>query len=168
MAAKPCPSCGALKGITKLSSIMQKGEETELMARLAAPMNPQRGVKNLSSRDFLLFVGLAFVMTAFMLALQSRSFGALVIYGIFMLFFIAGAVRLLLNYWRTRKVAEALTPAWREAALIWNRLYYCRAEDLVFDPRTNQTARPDEYHQVLLHYPPVLPGINAPKEKPAS
>ena len=168
MAAKQCPSCGALKGITKLSSIMQKGEETELMARLAAPMNPQRGVKNLNSRDFVVFVGLASIMTVFMLALQSRSMPAIIIYGVFMLFFIVGAVRLFLNYWRTRKVAEALTPAWREAALIWNRLCYCRAEDLVFDPRTNQSARPEEYRQVLLHYPPLLPGINAPKEKSAS
>lgn len=168
MAAKPCPSCGTLKGISQLSSIIKKGEETELIARLAAPMNPQRAVKNFSSRDFLLFTGLAFVMTAFMLALQSRSMAALIIYGVFMLFFIAGAVRLFLNYWRTRKVAEALTPAWREAALIWNRLCYCRAEDLVFDPRTNQTATPEEYRQVLLHYPPLLPGINAPKEKSAS
>ncbi len=106
-------------------------------------MNPQRSVKALSSRDMLSVIGLAFIITAFLLALQSRSLTAILIYGAFLLFFLVALARIIINYIRTRKVADALTEPWREAYLIWNRLLYCMDEDVVFDPKTNEYAKPE-------------------------
>lgn len=165
MAKAICPKCGTHKGIKKLSEIVKEQENAALIQRIAPPMNPQRGIKTLSSRDMLIVIGLAFIITAFLLALQSRSVMAIIIYGAFTLFFLVALLRLLLNYVRTRKVATALTEPWREAYLIWNRLLYCLDEDLVFDPKTNQYAKPEEYRTVLLQYPPEIAGITAPKEK---
>jgi hypothetical protein len=163
--ATTCPKCGNAKGIKKLSVIIKDAQEEALIKRLAAPMNPQKAVKPLNARDSLIFIGFAFTTTTFLLSLQNKAITATVIYGIMMAFFLVGIVRMLLNYIRTRKVADALTPAWRDAALIWNRLWYCVDDDLVFDPKTGESAAPQAYHQALLHYPPQIPGITAPKEK---
>ena len=163
--AETCPKCGKMKGITKVSTIIKKEEDTDLIQRLAAPMNPQKGIKSFGARDSLIFIALAFTATSFILSLQNRSITAIVIYGVFTLFFVVGVVRLMLNFTRTRKVAEALTPSWRDAAVIWNRLYYCYEDDLVFDPKTKESANPEEYHKALLHYPPEIPGITASKKK---
>ena len=163
--ATTCPKCGNMKGITKVSLIVKSQDDEALAKRLAAPMNPQRAVKPLGARDSLVFIGLAATATTFFLSLQNRAGTASFIYGAFVLFFLVAIVRLLVNYVRTRKVADALTPGWRDAALIWNRLYYCTNDDLVFDPKTGETATPDEYHKTLMHYPPEIPGITAPKGK---
>ena len=147
-----CPSCGAYKGIRKLSAIVKERENPELIRRIAPPMDPQKAISNLSSRDMLIVIGLAFTMTAFVLAMQERATMAMIIYGVFMLFMLAALVRLFLNYSRTRKVAAALTEPWREASLIWSRLWYCTDEDLVFDPKTGQSAKPEDMREKLLHY----------------
>ena len=165
MAKGICPSCGTHKGIKKLSDIVKLQEDAALIQRIAPPMNPQKSVKPLSSRDILVVVGLAFILTTFLLALQSGSVMAIIIYGFFMIFFLAAMGRLIVNYLNTRKVANALTEPWREAYLIWSRLQYCTDEDLVFDPKFDETAKPEEYREKLLHYPPEIPGITAPKQK---
>jgi hypothetical protein len=154
-----------MKGITKINVIVKNQDDPALARRLAAPMNPVKAVQPLGARDSLVFIGLAATSTTFILSLQNRAITASIIYGAFVIFFLAAVVRLLLHLTRTRKVAEALTPGWRDAALIWNRLYYCFKDDLVFDPKTGETAKPEEYHKVLMHYPPAIPGITAPKEK---
>jgi len=163
--AETCPKCGKSKGITKVSAIIKKEEDLELIKRLAAPRDPQKSIKSFGARDSLIFIALAFTTTTFLLSMQNKSMTAMVIYGVFTLFFVVGVVRLFLNYSRTRKVAEALTPGWRDAQVIWNRLYYCYDEDLVFDSKTREFCAPEEYHQTLLHYPPEIPGITAPKKK---
>ena len=163
--ATTCPKCGNMKGITKVSVIVKSQEDEALARRLAAPMNPQKAIKPFTARDSLIFVGLAAVATTFTLSLQNEAKTGSLIFGAFLLFFLVGAVRMMLNYVRTRKVANALTPGWREAALIWNnRLYYCANDDVVFDPKTGQTASPEEFHKVLMNYPPEIPGITAPKK----
>ena len=163
--ATTCPNCGNLKGIVKLSVLVKNLEAPEELQRLGAPMNPQKSIKPIGARDSIAFLGLAATATTFFLALQNEAGTAIFIYGAFVLFFLVAIVRLLINYTRTRKVAEALIPAWREAALVWNRLYYCTDDDLVFDPKTGETAKPEEYHKVLMNYPPEIPGITAPKTK---
>lgn len=149
-----CPSCGSVKGLTKLSAIVKAQEDPALIRRIAPPQDPQKAIKDLNSRDMLIVIGLAFVMTAFFLALQSRATMGMIIYGAFMLFLLAAVARLAMHYFRTRKVAAALTEPWREAVLIWNRLQYCMEEDLVFDPKTNAFAKPEEMREKLLHYTP--------------
>jgi hypothetical protein len=147
-----CPSCGAHKGIRKLSVIVQAQEDPALIRRIAPPMDPQKAIKNLSSRDMLVVIALAFVMTVFFLAMQERATTAMIIYGAFMLFMLAALVRLFLHYSRTRKTAAALAEPWREAYLVWARLWYCYDEDLVFDPRTGESAKPEAMREQLLHY----------------
>ena len=147
-----CPSCGTHKGIRKLSAIVRAQEDTALIRRIAPPMDPQKAIRNLSSRDMLSVIGLAFVMTAFFLAMQERAMMGMLIYGAFMVFMLFALVRLFLNYSRTRKTAEALTEPWREAYLVWSRLWYCFDEDLVFDPKTGDTAKPEAMRETLLHY----------------
>lgn len=163
--ATTCPKCGNMKGIAKLNVIVKSQSDEALAKRLAAPMNPQKAVKPIGARDSLVFIGLAATATTFFLALQNQAGTAIFIYGAFVLFFLVAIARLLINYSRTRKVADALTPGWRDAALIWNRLYYCSNDDVVFDAKTGESAKPEEYHKVLLHYPPEIPGITAPKKK---
>jgi len=147
-----CPSCGTARGIRKLSSLVKEQENKELILRIAPPMDPQKAIKNLSSRDMLIVIGLAFVMTAFFLAIQERALWGMIIYGVFMLFMLTALVRLFMHYSRTRKVAAALTEPWREAYLIWSRLWYCFDEDLVFDPKTGESVKPEAMREVLLHY----------------
>ena len=149
-----CPGCGSAKGLIKLSAIVKAQEDTALIKRIAPPQDPQKAIKDLSSRDMLLVIGLAFVMTAFFLALQNRATMGMIIYGAFMVFLLVAMARLAMHYFRTRKVATALAEPWREAALIWNRLQYCPEEDLVFDPKTNTFAKPEEMREKLLHYTP--------------
>ena len=163
--ARTCPKCGNMKGITKVSVIVKSQEDEALARRLAAPMNPQHAIKPFGARDSLVFLGLAATATTFIISLQNEANTGIFIYGAFMLFFIVAVVRLMINFTRTRKVADALTPGWRDAALIWNnQLYYCANDDLVFDAKTGETASPEEYHKVLMHYPPEIPGITAPKK----
>ena len=163
--ATTCPKCGNAKGIVKLSALVKNPTDAGLAKRLSAPMNPQKGIKPIGARESVAFIGLAATATTLFLALQNEAKTGAFIYGAFVLFFLVAVVRLLVGQTRTRKVAEALTPAWRDAALIWNRLYYCSHDDLIFDPKTGESAKPEEYHTALLHYPPVIPGITAPKGK---
>ncbi|MEE4193733.1 MAG: hypothetical protein V2J07_00910 [Anaerolineae bacterium] len=163
--ATTCPKCGNMKGITKVSEIVKSQTDETLARRLAAPMNPQKAIKSFGARDSLVFLGLAATATTFFLALQNEAGTAIFIYGAFVLFFLVSIVRMMIIQRRTRKVADALTPGWREAALIWNRLYYCANDDVVFDPKTGETAAPADYHQVLMHYPPEIPGITTSKTR---
>lgn len=163
--ATTCPKCGNMKGIVKVSVIVKNQKDEALARRLGAPMNPQKAIKPFNARDSLVFIGLAATATTFFLALQNEAGAGIFIYGAFVLFFLVAVLRVVVNYTRTRKVADALTPGWRDAALIWNRLYYCPKDDMVFDPKTGEMAKPNEYHKVLMNYPPEIPGITAPKKK---
>ncbi|MBN2047487.1 MAG: hypothetical protein JW750_06580 [Anaerolineaceae bacterium] len=148
-----------------MSDIFRERQDAELVRAVAPPVDPLTKVRKLSAKDILTLVGLAAIITVFFLVLGSDSLNAIIIFGAFMLFFSLAVGKIIYSYVRTRKIAFMLIPYWRESMDIWKRLYYCESEQIVFDPKTGAQARPEDTFGALLHYPPQIPGVTAPKEK---
>ena len=141
--SSPCPVCQQTDQVLPLQVAYETGAEQ----RFAPPPMP---VSKVGMMKFVL-VGFGLVFVGSFIILTFATVGG---YGswpqpvqiVLVVLVIAGIVTTLilslvafLRVVRGDNQTLQYLPAWDEAMEIWRRLYYCRRDDVVFDPQTNKT-----------------------------
>lgn len=139
----PCPVCQKTDQVLPLQVAYETGAEQ----RFSPPPMPVSKVGMMKS----IIVGLAIVFVGSFTILTFATVGG---YGTWpqpvqitlVVLVIAGIVTaLILSFLAFQRVVRGdnqtlqYLPAWDEAMESWRRLYYCRRDDVVFDPQTNKT-----------------------------
>ena len=141
--SSPCPVCQQTDQVMPL----QVAYESGAVQRFAPPPMPVSKVGMMKS----IVVGFALVFVGSFIILTFATVGG---YGswpqpvriILIVLVLAGIVTALvlsliafLRIVRGDNQTLQYLPAWDEAMENWRRLYYCRRDDVVFDPQTNKT-----------------------------
>ena len=141
--SSPCPVCQQTDQVMPLQVAYETGAEQ----RFAPPPMP---VSKVGMMKFVI-VGFGLVFVGSFIILTFATVGG---YGswpqpvqiVLVVLVIAGIVTTLilslvafLRVVRGDNQTLQYLPAWDEAMEIWRRLYYCRRDDVVFDPQTNKT-----------------------------
>jgi hypothetical protein len=141
--SSPCPVCQQTDQVLPLQVAYETGAEQ----RFAPPPMP---VSKVGMMKFVI-VGFGLVFVGSFIILTFATVGG---YGswpqpvqiVLVVLVIAGIVTTLilslvafLRVVRGDNQTLQYLPAWDEAMEIWRRLYYCRRDDVVFDPQTNKT-----------------------------
>jgi hypothetical protein len=141
--SSPCPVCQQTDQVMPL----QVAYETGVEQRFAPPPMPVAKVGMMKS----IVVGLAIVFVGSFIILTFATVGG---YGswpqplqiMLAVLVIAGIVTaLVLSFLAFQRVVKGdnqtlqYLPAWDEAMEKWRDLYYCRRDDVVFEPKTNKT-----------------------------
>ena len=141
--SSPCPVCQQTDQVMPLQAAYETGAEQ----RFAPPPMPVSKVGMMKS----IVVGLAIVFAGSFIILTFATVGG---YGswpqplqiLLAALVIAGIVTaLVLSFLAFQRVVKGdnqslqYLPAWDEAMENWRRHYYCRRDDVVFDPQTNKT-----------------------------
>jgi hypothetical protein len=136
-----CPVCHQADQVKKVPDAYESG-----VTRLAPPAMP---VANVGMMKFVI-VGFALVAVGvfFILILSgTNGYGSWptavqIIQAVITILAICTALALsliaLLRVVRGDMKSQKLLPAYDEALENWRRLYYCKREDIVFDPQTNK------------------------------
>lgn len=139
----PCPVCQQTDQVLPLQVAYETGAEQ----RFAPPPMPVAKVGMMKS----IVVGFALVFIGSFIILTFATVGG---YGswpqpvqiVLVVLVIAGIVTtLILSFLAFQRVVKGdnqtlqYLPAWDEAMEKWRDLYYCRRDDVVFDPHTNKT-----------------------------
>jgi hypothetical protein len=139
----PCPVCQQSDQVMPLQVAYETGAEQ----RFAPPPMPVAKVGMMKS----IIVGMAIVFVGSFIILTFATVGG---YGswrqsvqiVLVVLVIAGIVTtLILSFLAFQRVVKGdnqtlqYLPAWDEAMESWRNLYYCRRDDVVFDPQTNKT-----------------------------
>lgn len=160
-----CPVCGRIDQTQRVSAIVSSqsrrgqygfpGSQTFLASRLAPPMAPA-GPTDSGCLAITMWVGLGFFLVAFAMGAISsagtRNTDAMCLG--------AAALACVVVLWlyqaqrSTRKrmlraEAAGRVPAWQRAMEVWERLYYCERDDVVFDPVTGQSFPVDYIQQYI-------------------
>jgi hypothetical protein len=141
--SSPCPVCQQTDQVLPLQVAYETGAEQ----RFAPPPMP---VSKVGMMKFII-VGFAIVFVGSFIILTFATVGG---YGSWpqsvqialVVLVIAGIVTtLVLSFLAFQRVVKGdnqtlqYLPAWDEAMENWRRHYYCRRDDVVFDPQTNKT-----------------------------
>ena len=141
--SSPCPVCQQTDQIMPLQVAYETGAEQ----RFSPPPMPVSKVGMMKS----IVVGLAIVFVGSFIILTFATVGG---YGSWpqpvqialVVIVIAGIITaLILSFLAFQRVVKGdnqtlqYLPAWDEAMENWRNLYYCRRDDVVFDPHTNKT-----------------------------
>ena len=141
--SSPCPVCQQTDQVLPL----QVAYETGVEQRFAPPPMPVSKVGMMKS----VIVGFALVFVGSFIILTFATVGG---YGswpqplqiLLAALVIAGIITaLVLSFLAFQRVVKGdnqslqYLPAWDEAMENWRRHYYCRRDDVVFDPQTNKT-----------------------------
>jgi hypothetical protein len=139
----PCPVCQQTDQVLPLQLAYETGAEQ----RFAPPPMPVAKVGMMKS----IVVGLAIVFIGSFIILTFATVGG---YGswpeavqvVLVAIVIAGIITaLVLSFLAFQRVVKGdnqmlqYLPVWDEAMNNWRHLYYCRRDDVVFDPQTNKT-----------------------------
>jgi hypothetical protein len=139
----PCPVCQQTDQVMRLSAAYESGVEQ----RFAPPPMP---VARVGMMKYIL-VGFALVIVGVFIILTFAGVGG---YGtwpqpvqiVLVVVVLAGIVTALaLSFLAFQRVvrgdlqSQKYLPAWDQAMENWRRLYYCKRDDVVFDPQTNKT-----------------------------
>ncbi len=128
---------GFARGVAKVSGTTQT-QLAQMLVPPEAPKKPAISWKTWALAAFCLFMSWTLAPTS----LDAWS----------VVFFIAAWVILFLKARQTRqdkKTFPARKLAWEAAIIRWNRLYYCRRNDAVFDPETDLNCSPNGMYQLL-------------------
>ena len=138
-----CPVCHQADLVKKVPAAYESG-----VTRLAPPVMP---VANVGMIQFVIVGGALVAVGVFFILVLSGTNG----YGGWptyiqviqvVLTILAIVTALVLSYIALLRVVhgdlktQKLLPAYDEALENWRRLYYCKREDVVFDPQTNKTV----------------------------
>jgi hypothetical protein len=163
-----CPLCGRSDRIAKVTSILSIGTSlavlqnpgagnpfaadsipvaveiggsslvsepaTRLAERLAPPAEPEK--PSSSTPYLLIFIGSSALVGSIILASTKNPtiFGPLGIISILL-----GVVWGFLN-WKEKENYRSAYASWQDQKKKWNRLYYCARDEIVFDPRSGNSA----------------------------
>ena len=151
--SSPCPICQQ----TDQTMLLQVAYETGAEQRFAPPPMPVSNVGMMKS----ILPGFALVFIGSFIILTFATVGG---YGswpqsvqiLLAVLVIAGIVTTLilslvafLRVVRGDNQSLQYLPAWDEAMENWRRLYYCRRDDVVFDPQTDKTLSDAEVKSML-------------------
>jgi hypothetical protein len=139
----PCPVCQQTDQVMPLQVAYESGAEQ----RFSPPAMPVSKVGMMKS----IVVGFALVVVGVFIILTFAGVGGYAnwpqpIQVILVVLVLAGIVTaLVLSLTAFLRIVKSdnqtlqYLPAWDEAMEKWRRLYYCRRDDVVFDPQTNKT-----------------------------
>ena len=151
--SSPCPVCQQTDQVMPLQVAYETGAEQ----RFSPPPMPVSKVGMMKS----IVVGLAIVFVGSFTILTFATVGG---YGSWpqpvqitlVVIVIAGIVTaLILSFLAFQRVVKGdnqtlqYLPAWDEAMESWRSLYYCRRDDVVFDPQTNKAISDAEVKSML-------------------
>ena len=132
------------------------GHSSSDLARLLSPPPKPRMPGNwllALTSGFLVFAVAGAMMTGLLayeadqnLASLSRS---LLVWGVFIVFLSVTVVAVWTDKRTKNLKSRSALSSWKKALNVWDRLYYCFRDDLVVDPQTGTTYRPNELGQVL-------------------
>jgi len=138
----PCPVCQQADQVMRLPAAYESG-----MQRFAPPPMP---VSRVGMMKYIL-VGLALIVVGVFIILTFAGVGG---YGtwpqpvqiLLVVVVLAGILTaLVLSFIAFQRVvrgdlqSQKYLPAWDRALENWRHLYYCKRDDVVFDPQTNKT-----------------------------
>ena len=138
----PCPVCQQTDQVKRLSAAYQAGVE-----RFAPPAMP---VAKVPMMKYIL-VGFALVTVGVFFILVWSGVGGygswpfpvqVVLIVITLAGIVAALILSLIAFLRVVKgdlQSQKYLPAWDQAMENWRRLYYCKRDDVVFDPQSNKT-----------------------------
>ncbi len=141
--SSPCPVCQQTDQVMPLQVAYETGAEQ----RFSPPPMPVAKVGMMKS----IIVGLAIVFVGVFIILTFATVGGYntwpqpVQITLVVLVIIGIITALVLSFLAFQRVVEGdnqtlqYLPAWDEAMEKWHNLYYCKRDDVVFDPQTNKT-----------------------------
>lgn len=147
-----CPVCHQADQVMKVPKAYERG-----VARLAPPTMP---VANVGMMGFVLVAAALVGVGVFFILIWSGTNG----YGGWppavqvtqvVITILAIVVALVLSFVALRRVvagdmkSQKYLPAYDEAIAKWSSLYYCKRDDVVFDPQTNRTISDSALHDML-------------------
>ena len=141
-ASPPCPVCQQ----TDLVLPLQVAYETGVEQRFAPPPMPVSKVgmmKPISVGFVLVFVG-SFIILTFATVGGYGSWPQPLQIALAVLVIAGIVTTLILSFLAFQRVVKGdnqtlqYLPAWDEAMENWRRLYYCKRDEVVFDPQTNK------------------------------
>ena len=141
--SSPCPVCQQTDQVMPLQVAYESGAEQ----RFAPPPMPVAKVgmmKSIVVGFALVFIG-SFIILTFATVGGYGSWPQPVQIVLVVLVISAIVLTLVLSFLAFQRVVKGdnqtlqYLPAWDEAMENWRRLYYCRRDDVVFDPQTNKT-----------------------------
>jgi hypothetical protein len=166
-ASPPCPVCQQTDQVMRLSAAYASGAEQ----RFAPPPMP---VAKVGMMKYIL-VGFALVIVGIFIILTFAGVGG---YGSWpqpvqitlVVLVLAGIVTALaLSFVAFQRVvrgdlqSQQYLPAWDQAMENWRRLYYCKRDDVVFDPQSHKTLS-DAAVRSLLAVNATLDVATSPKQ----
>jgi hypothetical protein len=147
-----CPVCHQADQVKKAPAAYESG-----VARLAPPKMPVANVGMMSYVSIGFFLVLVGVFFIFILS-GTNGYGGWptfvqVIQVVLTIVAIVVALVLslvaLLRVVRGDMQSQKYLPAYDEALAKWNSLYYCKRDNVVFDPQTNKTISDTALHDML-------------------
>src|SRR6266480_1697298 len=131
--SSPCPVCQQTDQVMPL----QVAYESGAVQRFAPPPMPVSKVGMMKS----IVVGFALVIVGVFIILTFAGVGGYATWPqsvqILLIVLVLSLIAFLRIVQGDNQTLQYL-PAWDEAMEIWRRLYYCKRDDVVFDPQTNK------------------------------
>jgi hypothetical protein len=146
-----CPVCHQADEVKKASAAYENG-----VTRLQPPTMPLAHIGMMSY--IIIAFGLVAMGAFFILVWSGTSLGGwplAVQVTVVALTILAIVTALVISFFAFLRVVQGdmktqkLLPAYDEAMEKWRRLYYCKRDDVVFDPQTNKTISEAELRSML-------------------
>jgi hypothetical protein len=139
----PCPVCQQTDQVKRLSVAYESGIE-QRFAPPPLPVSKVGMMKSIIVGFFIVFVG-SFIILTFA-TVGGYGTWPQAVQVVLVVIVLAGIVIALvlslvafLRIVKGDRQSQQYLPAWDEAMANWDRLYYCKRDDVVFDPQTNKT-----------------------------
>lgn len=144
-----CPVCHRADQVQRIQGAFDSGVE-----RLAPPPMPVRQISMMKYIfPLVVLIGIAVFFIIVLLGNDSTSLFQVIVTLLIIVFTLATSFYSFQRVLRGDEESQKLLPAWDEAMSRWQTLYYCRRNDVVFDPVQDKVISNEELASLRSYEP---------------
>jgi hypothetical protein len=144
-----CPQCMQGDQVKKISDWVEEDSSNNVARQFIPPSQPEAPSPLPGINSGLGCLGIIFFGAVFFFSVQVGSTIAIIIFGVFFAIFILAFGAAYIRGRRARQEYMQAVLTWQEEIEKWNQLYYCRRDDLVFDPENKQSSPAKDWQTLI-------------------
>jgi len=144
-----CPQCGKDDQLKKISTWVEEDSSDNIARQFLPRTQPEAPSPLPGINTGLGCLGIIFFGAVFFVSVQAGSTIAIIIFGVFFAIFAVAFGAAYLRGRRARQEYMQFILDWQVEMEKWDRLYYCKRDDLVFDAQSGQSSPAADWQSLI-------------------